>query len=177
MVTPLPLAVCVVAAVAVLLALRVLSPTEGYDAIEWPVIVLVACMIAFGTAFEESGAAAAVTGWIASVARPLGPYGLLAAFFVLTVALTQPMSNQAAALVILPLAVGVARELGFDPRPFVIGVTVAASNSFVTPLEPASMLVFGPGRYRFVDFIRVGSGLTLLTFVVSMLVIPWRWPF
>ncbi|AFZ66115.1 SLC13 family permease [Deinococcus peraridilitoris] len=175
--TPLPLAVAVVSAVTVLFALRVIAPQEGYNSIEWSVLVLIASMLAFATAFEESGAAKMIAQYVASVTEPLGPYGLLAAFFVLTVLLTQPMSNQAAALVMLPIAIAVAQQLGYSPRPFAIGIAIAASNSFITPLEPASLLVFGPGRYKFLDFVRVGSGLTLLTFVVAMLIIPWRWPF
>ncbi|WP_278912358.1 SLC13 family permease [Deinococcus wulumuqiensis] len=173
----LPLGVAVVVAVALSLALRLISPEEAYGSVEWPVIVLVACMLAFGTAFEETGAARVLTGAVSGVLEPLGPYGLLGALFVVTVALTQPMSNQAAALVMLPLAIGTAKALGYDPRPFVIGITVAASNSFITPLEPSCMLVYGPGHYTFMDFVRVGAGLTLLAFAVSMLVIPVVWPF
>lgn len=173
----LPLSVAVVIAVALALALRLVTPEEAYRSVEWPVIVLVACMLAFGTAFEDTGAARVLTGAISGVLEPLGPYGLLAALFAVTVALTQPMSNQAAALVMLPLAIGTAKALGYDPRPFVIGITIAASNSFITPLEPSCMLVYGPGRYRFMDFVRVGSGLTVVTFAVSLLVIPRVWPF
>ncbi|WP_104990339.1 SLC13 family permease [Deinococcus sp. NW-56] len=173
----LPLSVAVVIAVALALALRLVTPEEAYRSVEWPVIVLVACMLAFGTAFEDTGAARVLTGAISGVLEPLGPYGLLAALFAVTVALTQPMSNQAAALVMLPLAIGTATALGYDPRPFVIGITIAASNSFITPLEPSCMLVYGPGRYRFLDFVRVGSGLTVVTFAVSLLVIPRVWPF
>ncbi|MCP2013772.1 di/tricarboxylate transporter [Deinococcus sp. HSC-46F16] len=173
----LPLSVAVVIAVALALALRLVTPEEAYRSVEWPVIVLVACMLAFGTAFEDTGAARVLTGAISGVLEPLGPYGLLAALFAVTVALTQPMSNQAAALVMLPLAIGTAKALGYDPRPFVIGITIAASNSFITPLEPSCMLVYGPGRYRFLDFVRVGSGLTVVTFAVSLLVIPRVWPF
>ncbi|WP_027460950.1 SLC13 family permease [Deinococcus murrayi] len=172
-----PLSVAVVVAVALALALRLVTPEEAYRSVEWPIIVLVAAMLAFGTAFEETGAAGVLTGAISGVLEPLGPYGLLAALFTVTVALTQPMSNQAAALVMLPLAIGTAEALGYDPRPFVIGVTVAASNSFITPLEPSCMLVYGPGRYRFLDFVRVGTGLTLVTLAVSLLVIPRVWPF
>ncbi|MFC4424631.1 SLC13 family permease [Deinococcus navajonensis] len=172
-----PLAVAVVVAVALSLALRLITPEEAYGAVEWPVIVLVACMLAFGTAFESTGAAKVLTGAISGVLEPLGPYGLLAALFAVTVALTQPMSNQAAALVMLPLAIGTAKTLGYDPRPFIIGITVAASNSFITPLEPSCMLVYGPGRYSFLDFVRVGAGLTAVTFVVALLVIPRVWPF
>ncbi|WP_034384622.1 SLC13 family permease [Deinococcus sp. YIM 77859] len=173
----LPLSVATVIAVALALALRLVTPEEAYRSIEWPVIVLVACMLAFGTAFEDTGAARVLTGAISEVLEPLGPSGLLAALFAVTVALTQPMSNQAAALVMLPLAIGTAKALGHDPRPFIIGITIAASNSFITPLEPSCMLVYGPGRYRFLDFVRVGTGLTLVTFAVAMLVIPRVWPF
>ena len=162
---------------ALSLALRLIPPEEAYRSVEWPVIVLVACMLAFGGAFESSGAAQVLTEGLSGVLEPLGPYGLLGALFVVTVALTQPMSNQAAALVMLPLAIGTAKALGYDPRPFIIGITVAASNSFITPLEPSCMLVYGPGRYTFLDFVRVGAGLTLLTFVVSLLIIPRIWPF
>ncbi|GMA13753.1 SLC13 family permease [Deinococcus metallilatus] len=172
-----PLSVAVVVAVALALALRLVSPEEAYRAVEWPVIVLVACMLAFGTAFEQTGAAKVLTGALSGVLEPLGPYGLLAALFAVTVALTQPMSNQAAALVMLPLAIGTAKALGYDPRPFVIAITIAASNSFITPLEPSCMLVYGPGRYRFMDFVRVGTGLTVVTFAVALLIIPQVWHF
>ncbi|MFB9992130.1 SLC13 family permease [Deinococcus oregonensis] len=172
-----PLAVAAVVAVALSVALRLITPEEAYRTIEWPILVLVACMLAFGTAFESSGAAKVLTTALSGVLEPLGPYGLLAALFAVTVALTQPMSNQAAALVMLPLAVGTATTLGYDPRPFAIGITVAASNSFITPLEPSCMLVYGPGRYTFLDFLRVGAGLTGVTFVVAMLIIPRVWPF
>lgn len=173
----LPLSVAVVVAVAISLALRLITPEEAYSSIEWPVIVLVACMLGFGTAFEDTGAAKVLTGALSGVLGPLGPQGLLAALFLVTVALTQPMSNQAAALVMLPLAIGTAKTLGYDPRPFVIGITIAASNSFITPLEPSCMLVYGPGRYTFFDFVKVGMGLTIVTFIVSMLIIPVIWPF
>ncbi len=172
-----PLAVAVVVAVVLSLVFRLISPEEAYGAVEWPIIVLIASMLAFGTAFEATGAAGVLTGALSGVLEPLGPYGLLAALFVVTVALTQPMSNQAAALVMLPLAIGTAKTLGYDPRPFIIGITIAASNSFITPLEPSCMLVYGPGRYTFMDFVRVGSGLTLVTFAVSLLIIPRVWPF
>ncbi|MCD0170966.1 SLC13 family permease [Deinococcus sp. 23YEL01] len=172
-----PLAVAVVVAVALSLMFRLITPEEAYGSVEWPVIVLVACMLAFGTAFEDSGAARALTGALSGVLEPLGPYGLLGALFLVTVLLTQPMSNQAAALVMLPLAIGTAKALGYDPRPFIIGITVAASNSFITPLEPSCMLVYGPGRYSFMDFVRVGAGLTAVTFVAALLIIPRVWPF
>ncbi|MFC6590593.1 SLC13 family permease [Deinococcus lacus] len=172
----LPLAPAVLTASAIALALRLLSTSEAYAAIEWPVIVLVGSMLAFGAAFESTGAAALVSGWLSGLLAPLGGLGALAVVYLVTLILTQPMSNQAAALVVLPLAAGAAQSLGYDPRPFVIAVTVAASNSFLTPLEPSCLLVYGPGRYRFSDFIRVGAGLTLISFAVTMLIVPVIWP-
>lgn len=173
----LPLSVAIIVAVTLSLMLRLISPEEAYRSVEWPVIILVGCMLAFGNAFESSGAAKVLTEALSGVLAPLGPYGLLAALFFVTVLLTQPMSNQAAALVMLPLAIGTAKALGYDPRPFIIGITIAASNSFITPLEPSCMLVYGPGRYSFMDFVRVGIGLTLVTFVAALVIIPRVWPF
>ena len=97
---------------------------------------------------------------------------MLAGFFLLTVFMTQPMSNQAAALVVLPVAIKTAVALGLNPRTFIIAVTFAASFSFITPLEPACVLVYTPGRYRFMDFVKIGTILTILVFIVSMLVGP-----
>jgi uncharacterized repeat protein (TIGR01451 family) len=101
---------------------------------------------------------------------------VLAGFFVMTVALTQPMSNQAAALVVVPIAVKTAISLGLNPRTFAVMVTYAASCSFLTPLEPACVLIFTPGRYRFFDFVKVGSILTIAVFAVVMVLVPVVWP-
>jgi di/tricarboxylate transporter len=86
------------------------------------------------------------------------------------------MSNQAAALIVLPIAVVTARRLGLDPRSLVITVTLAASCSFLTPLEPSCLLVYGPGRYRFFDYVRAGLPLALIAFVIAMALVPIFWP-
>ena len=91
-------------------------------------------------------------------------------------ALTQAMSNQAAAAVILPIAVQTATHLTLDPRCFAIMIAVAASCSFLTPLEPACLMVYGPGRYRFMDFVKVGAPLTILIFAVAIILVPTFWP-
>ena len=93
-----------------------------------------------------------------------------------TVALTQPMSNQAAAAVILPIAIQTAQSAGLNPRAFAMMVAVAASTSYLTPLEPCCMLVLGPGRYRFADFWKVGALLTLIVFALAILLVPRFWP-
>ena len=102
--------------------------------------------------------------------------GLGVAFFVLTVALTQPMSNQAAALVILPIAMQTAMQIGAEPRAFAMTVAVAASCSYLTPLEPSCLMVYGPGKYRFSDFFIVGAPLTLLIYGIAIIGVPWVWP-
>ena len=155
---------------------RCMTPQEAYEAVDWRLMVMIACMIAFGTAMEKTGTAAYVAELIVRHVSGFGAMAVLASFFALTVILTQPMSNQAAALVVLPIAVQVASRLGFNPRSFVMCVTFAASCSFLTPLEPSCVLVYGPGRYRFFDFTRVGFPLTALVFLVSMVLIPLIWP-
>jgi len=105
-----------------------------------------------------------------------GPYALLTSFFILTVALTQPMSNQAAALVMLPIAMQTGVELGGDPRGFAMMVAVAASCSYLTPLEPACLLVYGPGKYEFRDFFKVGAPLTVIIYLIAILLVPRAWP-
>ena len=172
----LPLPIAFIAGVLAMILTRCLTPEEAYSAVDWRLMVLVACMLAFGVAMSKTGAASYLAGEIAGVVRPLGGRGLLAGFFVLTLLLTQPMSNQAAALVVLPVAIQVAHQVGMEPRSLVMAVTFAASCSFLTPLEPSCVLVYGPGRYRFFDFMKVGGLLTAIVFVVSMLLIPVVWP-
>lgn len=172
----LPLSIAFLLGALALVLTRCLTSEEAYESVDWRMMVLIGSMIAFGTAMEKTGAARWISGLIVEHAASMGPTALLAGFFLLTVVLTQPMSNQAAALVVLPVAVEVARSLGYSPRTFVMTVAFAASCSFLTPLEPSCLLVYGPGRYRFIDFTKVGSLLTLIVFIVSILLIPVFWP-
>jgi di/tricarboxylate transporter len=171
-----PLAVAVLFGVLILLGSRAVMLHEVYDLIDWRLIVLIAGMISFGTAMEKTKADQYLADIIVSNFQAYGGLAVLAGFFALTVALTQPMSNQAAALVVLPIAVKTALALGLNPRSFAIAVTYAASCSFLTPLEPACVLIYTPGRYRFLDFVKVGSILTIAVFVVVMLLVPVFWP-
>ncbi|HEX8147400.1 MAG TPA: SLC13 family permease [Pyrinomonadaceae bacterium] len=171
-----PLAVAVLFGVLILLASRALHLREVYDLIDWRLIVLIAGMISFGTAMEKTKADQYLADMIVSNFQSYGGLAVLAGFFALTVALTQPMSNQAAALVVLPIAVKTALALGLNPRSFAVAVTYAASCSFLTPLEPACVLIYTPGRYRFLDFVKVGSILTIAVFAIVMLLVPYFWP-
>lgn len=172
----IPLAVCVLLGVMVLLATKTVRYSEMYDLIDFRLLVLIACMMSFGVAMENTKADVYLAGLIEHYFAQYGATAVLAGFFLFTVLLTQPMSNQAAALVVLPVAIKTAVALGLNPRTFIIGVTYAASFSFITPLEPACVLVYTPGRYRFMDFVKIGSILTIIVFVVSITLVPVFWP-
>src|ERR687890_1697624 len=171
-----PLAVAVLFGVLILLASRAVVLQEVYDLIDWRLIVLIAGMISFGTAMEKTHADQYLADIIVRNFSSYGALAVLAGFLALTVALKQPMSNQAAALVVLPIAVKTALALGLNPRTFALAVTYAASCSFLTPLEPACVLIYTPGRYRFLDFFKVGSILTVAVFAIVMLLVPYFWP-
>ena len=170
-----PLAIAVLLGVLLLLATRTVRHNEVYQLINFRLLVLIACMMSFGIAMEKTGADKYLAGLIVDYFQQYGATAVLAGFFVLTVALTQPMSNQAAALVVLPVAVKTAIALGLNPRTFVVAITFAASFSFITPLEPACVLVYTPGRYRFMDFVKIGTILTIVVFIVSIILVPIFW--
>lgn len=172
-----PVAVCVLAGVFVMLATKTVRYNEMYSMIDFRLLVLIAGMMSFGVAMENTGTDKYLAGMIENYFGHFGITAVLGGFFLLTVLLTQPMSNQAAALVVLPVAVKTALQFGADPRPFAIMVTLAASFSFITPLEPACVLVYTAGRYRFMDFVKVGIVLTLVVFAASIFLVPVFWPF
>jgi di/tricarboxylate transporter len=172
-----PLPIAVLLGVMILLATQSVRMSEVYELIDWRLLILIACMMSFGVAMEKSHADQYLADLIVRGTGQYGPMAVLAGFFVMTVALTQPMSNQAAALVMLPISVKTALALGLNPRTFAVTVTYAASCSFLTPLEPACVLVYTPGRYRFVDFLKVGSLLTIAVFAIVIWLVPVFWPF
>ena len=172
-----PLPIAVLLGVMILLASQSLRMSEVYEIIDWRLLILIACMMSFGLAMETTGADQYLADLIVRATGHYGPMAVLAGFFLMTVALTQPMSNQAAALVMLPISVKTAFALGLNPRTFAVTVTYAASCSFLTPLEPACVLVYTPGRYRFLDFVKVGSVLTIAVFAIVIWLVPVFWPF
>jgi len=172
----LPLSVSLMLGIPILILTRCLTTEEAYESVDWRLMVLIGSMMAFGAAMSKTGAADWLAELLVRHVAPMGSYAVLIGFFAVTVILTQPMSNQAAALVLLPVAIHTAQNLGIEPRPLVMAVTFAASCSFLTPLEPSCVLVYGPGGYRFFDFVRVGGLLTVIVFVVSVLMIPMYWP-
>ncbi len=171
-----PLAVAVLMGAFAIFAARCISPADAYRDIDWRVVILIGCMLALGQATVKTGAAQYVANLVADWTSGLPPLWVLGGFFLLTVALTQPMSNQAAAAIIVPVAIHTAVRLGLNPRTFAMAIAVAASCSYITPLEPACLMVYGPGRYRFVDFVRVGGPLVVVLFAVAMFLVPQVWP-
>lgn len=171
----IPLAVAVLLGVLLLLATKTIRHNELYSLIDFRLLVLIACMMSFGIAMEKTGTDKYLAALIIENFQSYGSVAVLAGFFVLTVALTQPMSNQAAALVVLPVAVQTAVALGLNPRTFAVAITYAASFSFITPLEPACVLVYTPGRYRFMDFVKIGTILTIIVFTVAIFLVPIFW--
>jgi di/tricarboxylate transporter len=171
---PLPIAL-LLGALGTVVA-KLITPEEAYKAIHWRLLILIAGMTAFGTVMESSGTAAYLARQIVAWGLPLGVPYILLGFALLTMLLTQPMSNAAAALVVLPVAITTAMQLHVQPRTFAIVVTLTASISYITPFEPSCLLVYGPGKYRFRDFLVVGAPLSLLLLVVLMLMVPFFWP-
>lgn len=145
--------------------------------VDWKVVIMIGALLALGHATEKSGVGEFLARGTLPLAGVVGPRGVLVVLMALTVLLSIPMSNQAAALVMVPVGVHAAMELGLDPRTFAIGICLGASCSFLTPLEPSAALVYGPGRYRFSDFLRVGGPLTVLMLFVLALGVPMVWPF
>lgn len=174
----LPLSVSFLSAAVLTILFRCITIEEAYEFIDWRLIILIGGMTAFGTAMDDthSGAASYLASLIVDNLRPFGVMSIMAGFFVVTILLTQPMSNAAAALVVLPVAIEAAEALGVNARTFAIAIMLAASVSFVTPFEPACILVYGPGKYRFMDFVKVGLPLTLILMVIILIAVPMFYP-
>jgi di/tricarboxylate transporter len=172
---PLAVAALLVAVLAVMT--RCLTLDTAYGNIDWRLLILIGGMTAFGAAMGKTGADKWLAGLVIGAAGSLGPLAVLAGFCTITILLTQPMSNAAAALVVLPVALRAAEALDVSGRSFAIAVMLSASVSVLTPFEPSCILVYGPGKYRFSDFLRVGGGLTLLMLVMIIVLVPVFWPF
>lgn len=153
-----------------------ISPEDAYRRVEWKVLVLIGALLSLGAAMDSTGTGRYLAEQLIALVGGGSPLLLLGCFFVLTVALTQPMSNQAAAIITVPIAFETARQLGYNPRSFAMMIAVAASCSYLTPLEPSSLMVYGPGKYRFMDFVKVGFPLTFVIFAIAMVAVPLVWP-
>lgn len=177
----MPIAAAAMIGCVILLLARCLSTKEAYDSIQWPILFLIFAMLGVGAAMEHTGSSAWLANQLVSlvnafVAETWQPLALLAGIYLLTTTLTEVLSNNAAAVLLSGLAIGIAESMQLDPRPFLVAIAVAASASFATPIGyQTNTYVYGVGGYRFTDFMKIGIPLNLVAFVVSMIVIPIFW--
>lgn len=170
-------ALALIAAVAVV-AFGCLSADEAYGAIRWPILMLIFGMLALGSAVEKTGLDALIVAGLLNGLGQLGPLWVMSLLYLTSSAMTEIISNNAAAILLTPIAIAVAEGMGADPRPFVVAVMFAASASFATPIGyQTNTFVYGVGGYRFVDFIKVGLPLNLLFWLAATVMIPVFWPF
>jgi di/tricarboxylate transporter len=174
----LPVLHAALAGALLCVVLRVLTPVEAWRGVAMDVVVLVAASFGLGAALEASGLAQAAAGVIFGVFGPLGPRGVLLGIALTTLLLTELITNNAAAVLVFPIAMAAALEHGIDPRPLAMGLAVVASASFLTPLGyQTNTMVYGAGGYRFTDFARLGAPLTVLVVAVVVVAVPLVWPF
>ena len=155
-----------------------LKTEDAYRAIDWKVIFLLAGMLSLGSAMETTGAATVFADAILGGIRHLGPQVVLGVLYIVTTLLTAGMSNNATAALLAPVAISMAHTMSVSPRPFLVAVAFAASACFSSPIGyQTNLMVYGPGRFKFIDFLKVGGPLNLIFLIVSVLVIPLIWKF
>jgi di/tricarboxylate transporter len=166
-----------IVAVALVLVTKCIDADEAFSFIDGRLLALIFSMLAIGAALESSGAVQLIVTAIAPSLSALPPFFVVWAIYLLTSILTELVSNNAVAVVVTPIAIGLATAMGFDPRPLVVAVMIAASASFATPIGyQTNMLVYGPGGYRFTDFMKVGIPLNLSIGLLASALIPIIWP-
>ena len=172
-----PIATAMVLGAMVMILTGCLTMEEAYLHIDWRTVFLVAGMLPLGAAMENTGAARYLADLLLDLVGGVGPMAVLAGIYLLAALITQPMSNAAAVVLMVPIAIDTAQSLGASVQPFVLATVIGASTSFLTPVgHKANVLVFGPGGYKFFDYTRVGAPLTLVIFAVLMLTLPVVWP-
>jgi di/tricarboxylate transporter len=178
-----PIAVAALVGCVFLMVTGTLKPRQAYASVDWGLLFLIYSTLALGVSMESTGTAQFVAGNLATWATEFVPLAwkpllLLAAIFVITSVVTELLSNNATVVLMMPIALGIATELGLDPRPFAIAITIAASASFATPIGyQTNTYVYSAGGYRFTDFLRIGLPLNIFYFIVAVAIIPVVWPF
>jgi len=174
----IPIAISAVVGVALMVVSGCLTMEEAYQSIDWQAVFLIAGMLPLGIALDQTGAASYLSNGVINLAGGLGILGVMGAIFLLAALATQVMPNPAVAVLLAPIAISTAINMGISPYPMVMAVAIAASAAFLTPVaHSTNVLVMGPGGYRFGDYLKVGFPLVLITFFVVILVIPIFFPF
>lgn len=160
-----------------MVATRCVDIEEAYHAMNWQSLVLIAGMLPLADALDKSGGAAMIVGGLTGVFRDLGPHAILFGLFALTSLLSQFISNTATTVLIAPIALSLAQDLGYSPEAFLMTVAIAASTAFATPVaSPVNTLVLAPGEYRFIDFVKVGVPLQLIALLATVALVPMLFP-
>ncbi len=174
----LPIMVAALLGALAMVLTRCLTIQEGYEAIDMRIVFLIAGTLSLGLALQKTGGAELIADQIIHFAGPYGPRVVLAVLYLLTMALTEMMSNNATAALLTPIAIEIANGMGVDVRPFAFCIAFAASASFLSPIGyQTNTLVYGPGGYQFTDFFKVGLPISLGIWMLSTLLIPVLWPF
>lgn len=175
---PVPNVIAALIACLLMGKFRCIDMESAYKSIHWPTLILIVGMLPFALALQETGGGDLIVGALISAVGEMGPRVMLASLFVLCAAIGLFISNTATAVLMAPIALGTAQQMGVSPYPFAMTIAIAASAAFMTPVSsPVNTLVLGPGNYKFMDFIRVGVPFTVLVMVVSVIAIPWFFPF
>lgn len=166
----------------ILLVLRVISTNEAYQSINWQVIVLIAALIPIGIVIQKSGTAewlaTAMNNVVEQFDPALRPVVMVSLIYLMTMMLTEMASNAATAIIMTPIAISAAMQIGLDPKPFIFSVCFAASASFITPIGyQTNLMVYGPGGYKFSDYVKVGLPLAISLWIMATFLIPVLWPF
>jgi di/tricarboxylate transporter len=145
--------------------------------VDWRTLIAIAAAFGMAKALVNSGAVDGIADFLVSVTEPFGPYAILAGVYIMTSILAATVTNNAAGALVFPFAVAIALSLGLDPRPFVMMVAFAASASFISPLGyQTNLMVYGPGGYRVMDFVKVGLPLNILLLICATIMVPMAWP-
>ncbi|MEM9150033.1 MAG: SLC13 family permease [Cyanobacteria bacterium P01_F01_bin.3] len=172
--TDYPILVSALAGVVAMVLTGCLKPGELYQAVRWDVIFLLACLIPLGTAMQNSGATEWLANQLVAIGGSLSSYWMLTVIYILTVLLTAVLSNNASVILLLPIGVQVANDIGLSPLTVIFVITFAASNSFMTPIGyQTNTMVYGAGGYRFLDFLKVGGPLSLIMTVITPPLAIW----
>ena len=175
---PVPNVIAALIACLLMGKFRCIDMESAYKSIHWPTLILIVGMLPFALALQKTGGVDLIVGGLISAVGEMGPRVMLASLFVLCAAIGLFIPNTATAVLMAPIALGTAQQMGVSPYPFAMTIAIAASAAFMTPVSsPVNTLVLGPGNYKFMGFIRVGVPFTVLVMVVSVIAIPWFFPF
>jgi len=174
----LPIMVTAIVGSILLILVGCITLEEAYDAIDWKVVFLLGGIISLGTALEKTGAAMYLSGKMIRLLGDLGPAVIVSVLYLMTSILTELMSNNATAILLAPIAIASANAMAVNPTPFLMAIAFAASSSFMTPVGyQTNTMIYGVGRYRFLDFIKVGAPLNIIFWILATLFIPVFFPF